>query len=200
MDQKTKAPNFEWEDKYSGVIAGVDEAGRGPLAGPVIAAAVILDRNNYPQGLNDSKKITPKRREALFDALMRSAHVGVGEASPMVIDRINILQATYRAMSLAVHQLSPAPHHCLIDGNRLPPLDMEATAIIKGDMKSLSIAAASIIAKVTRDRIMTRLHQSYPQYDWAKNKGYGTQAHLNAIHKHGPTPHHRMSFAPLNTL
>ena len=197
MTKIKTSPNFEWEDKYSGIIAGIDEAGRGPLAGPVVAAAVILDRNNYPLGLNDSKKLSAKRRTTLYAELQNTAIIGVSIIEATTIDQINILQATYRAMSLAVEQLPTTPQHCLIDGNRLPPLSIEATAITKGDMKSLSIAAASIIAKVTRDQIMTDLHQAHPEYGWDRNMGYGTKAHIEAIQNHGPTPYHRMSFAPL---
>lgn len=194
------APDFSFEAQHISPVAGIDEAGRGPLAGPVVAAAVILDPDNYPDGLNDSKKLSHKKREQLFEALQQCADIGVGIIEPEEIDRINILQATYKAMTQACGALSNHPNHCLVDGNRLPPLDIEATPIVKGDAKSLSIAAASIIAKVTRDRIMLELDHRHPEYGWAKNMGYGTKTHRDAIMAHGPTPHHRMSFAPLTTF
>lgn len=200
MAKITDKPDFHFEEQFQAPVAGIDEAGRGPLAGPVVAAAVILDPLNFPAGLNDSKKLSHKKREQLFDALQDCADIGIGIIEPLEIDEINILQATYKAMIQACEALTHPPYHCLVDGNRLPNLSMDATAIVKGDAKSLSIAAASIIAKVTRDRIMMELDQKHPEYGWAKNMGYGTQAHRDAINTYGPTPFHRMSFAPLNTF
>ncbi|MGD8325339.1 MAG: ribonuclease HII [Sphingomonadales bacterium] len=198
--EKTKIkPTFDLEKEHACPVAGIDEAGRGPLAGPVVAAAVILDPNAIPEGLNDSKKLTAKKREELFELITNQAQVGVGIIEAPHIDRINILQATYQAMINACANLTLQPGHCLIDGNRLPPLSIPATAIVKGDSKSLSIAAASIIAKVTRDKLMLELDALHPQYGWARNMGYGTKEHIEAIKLHGPTPYHRMSFAPLNT-
>ncbi len=182
-------------------IAGVDEAGRGPLAGPVVAGAVILDPDDIPGGLNDSKKLSLARREALFDALQTRAKVGIGIATPAEIDEINILHAAMLAMTRALAALPQAPDFCLIDGNRLPPdLPAKAEALVKGDARSLSIAAASIIAKVTRDRIMVDLAQQHPGYDWGKNMGYPTKAHIAAIGALGVTPHHRQSFKPVHNI
>jgi ribonuclease HII len=179
---------------------GVDEAGRGPWAGPVVAAAVVLDSRNIPPGLNDSKKLTEARREALFDPIMRSARVGVGIASAALIDEINILQATYRAMQDAVAALGTATTMALVDGNRAPPLSIRVLTIIEGDGKCLSIAAASIIAKVTRDRIMLDLDLTYPGYGLSKHKGYGTAFHMAALRRLGPCREHRKSFKPIATL
>jgi ribonuclease HII len=179
---------------------GVDEAGRGPWAGPVVAAAVVLDAQNIPAGLNDSKKLTEARREALYDPIMRSAHVGIGIASAALIDDINILQATYHAMKEAVLALGDLTTFALVDGNRAPPLSIRTQTIIEGDGKSLSIAAASIIAKVTRDRMMHELDAKYPGYGFSKHKGYGTAAHMAALQKIGPCAEHRMSFKPIAKL
>jgi ribonuclease HII len=179
---------------------GVDEAGRGPWAGPVVAAAVVLDMANLPAGLNDSKKLNEARREALYDPIMRSAHVGVGIASAALIDEINILEATYRAMAEAVAALGDVTNYALVDGNRAPPLPIRVQTIIEGDGKSLSIAAASIIAKVTRDRIMHQLDAQYPAYGFARHKGYGTLAHVAALEQIGPCAEHRMSFKPIAKL
>lgn len=192
-------PDFSFESQFGPQVAGVDEAGRGPLAGPVVAAAVVLNAKDIPNGLNDSKKLSPARRETLFAQLHDCAQIGVGIAAVEEIDSINILQATYRAMERAVAALPLPPRHCLVDGNRLPKLKIPAQAVVKGDTLSLSIAAASIIAKVTRDRLMHNLHATFPHYDWAQNMGYGTPQHLNAIRTHGPCPHHRLSFAPFKT-
>ena len=182
------------------IIAGVDEAGRGPWAGPVVAAAVIL-RGPVPAGLDDSKKLSAKRREALFAALLASdCLIGVGEASVAEIDTVNILQATYLAMTRAVEALSAAPAHVLVDGNRLPRWRWPATAIVGGDGCEPAISAASIIAKVTRDRIMARLHALHPGYGWVTNQGYGTAAHAEALITRGATPHHRASFAPVKAV
>lgn len=179
------------------IVCGVDEAGRGPWAGPVVAAAVILDPKRIPKGINDSKKLTHARREALFDPIMASAIVGVGIISAARIDEINILQATYEAMAAAVSALSHIPSFALIDGNRAPPLACPCETMIEGDGKSLSIAAASVIAKVTRDRIMHALDRQYPDYLFAAHKGYGTAAHTAALARFGPCPEHRKSFAPI---
>jgi ribonuclease HII len=182
-------------------IAGVDEAGRGPLAGPVVAAAVVLDPGNIPAGRNDSKQLTAARREALFGALIACAGVGVGQASVEEIDRLNILRASHLAMLRAVAALPDPPDHLLIDGNLVPNgAACEATAIVKGDALCLSIAAASIIAKVTRDRIMVDLAQQYPGYGWERNAGYPTTDHRAALLRLGVTPAHRRSFRPIHNI
>ena len=183
-------------------ICGVDEAGRGPLAGPVVAAAVILDRKRIPKGLNDSKQLTEEAREELFPHIMAMAvAVGVGEASVDEIDLVNIRQATHLAMARAVRALPVAALFALVDGNDAPALPCKCDTLVKGDGRSLSIAAASIIAKVTRDRLMLRLHDEYPGYNWRSNKGYGTPDHYSGLKSHGITIHHRRSFAPvLNML
>ena len=196
--------NYDLETKLriSGkeIIAGIDEVGRGPWAGPVTACAVILDPNNIPNGLNDSKVLTAKRREQLFDLIMDSAQVSCVHVEVTEIDQVNILQATFRAMERAVSYL-PIPNHILVDGNKLPPnLPSPATAIVKGDAKSVSIAAASIIAKVTRDRLMSDLSEAYPGYGWEKNAGYGTKMHQLGLLNHGVTPHHRRSFKPIHNI
>ncbi|GGD07776.1 ribonuclease HII [Aureimonas glaciei] len=180
------------------LVAGIDEAGRGPLAGPVVAAAVILDPARLPDGLNDSKKLTAADRERLFVEILALATVSVASASAAEIDRINIRQATLLAMRRAAHGLAQTPCHLLIDGNDVPPLLRDrATAVVQGDARSLSIAAASIIAKVTRDRMMTRLCQVHPHYGFGQHMGYATRQHLAAITLHGPCPHHRLSFSPM---
>ncbi|MFN8946904.1 MAG: ribonuclease HII [Alphaproteobacteria bacterium] len=194
-------PDFTLERRITGPVAGVDEVGRGPLAGPVYAAAVILDPARLPAGLDDSKKMSETRRDKAFDAIMTSAlAVGIGVASVEEIDRINILAATMLAMRRAVDRLSVAPVHALIDGNKVPALPCPADAIVKGDSKVLSIAAASIIAKVTRDRVMSELDLAFPGYGWARNKGYGTADHMEALARLGPSVHHRTSFAPIAQL
>lgn len=194
-------PDFTLERRITGPVAGVDEVGRGPLAGPVYAAAVILDPARLPAGLDDSKKMSETRRDKAFDAIMTSAlAVGIGVASVEEIDRINILAATMLAMRRAVDRLSVAPVHALIDGNKVPALPCPADAIVKGDSKVLSIAAASIIAKVTRDRFMSDLDAACPGYGWARNKGYGTADHMQALARLGPSVHHRTSFAPIAQL
>ena len=176
-------------------IAGVDEVGRGPLAGPVVAAAVILPADHEIMRLNDSKKLSAKRREEM-DRVIRQEAVsfGIGIVSQQRIDEINILQATYEAMRQAVGQLEPAPEVLLVDAVTIPGISAEQIPIVKGDAKSASIAAASIIAKVYRDRLMTEYDIKYPQYAFASNKGYGTKAHIEALKKYGPTPLHRRSF------
>lgn len=181
-----------------GLVAGVDEAGRGPLAGPVVAAAVILDELNPIAGLADSKTLTAARREALYDEIRAKALCcSVAEASVEEIDQINILQATMLAMRRAVLGLRLKPARVLVDGNRLPQLDVPADAIVKGDAKVAAISAASILAKVTRDRWCAQLHAEYPQYGFAGHKGYGTAEHLAALAQHGACPQHRRSFAPV---
>ena len=184
-----------------GVICGVDEAGRGPLFGDVIAAAVILDPVAPIEGLGDSKKLTEKVRERLYDQIYaRATSVGVGRASVEEIDQLNILQASMLAMQRAVESLSRQPDLALIDGNRCPVLTCASEAIIKGDAKEISIGAASIIAKVTRDREMLNWHTIYPHYGLDKHKGYPTLAHLKALEQHGVSPQHRRSFAPVRRL
>jgi len=182
------------------VIAGVDEVGRGPLAGPVTAAAVVLDPSSIPQGLDDSKKLTLKARERLFDEISTCARVSIAHATVEEIDDLNILYASHLAMERAVDGLGDVDH-ALIDGNMIPKkLTCPATAIIKGDGRSLSIAAASIIAKVTRDRIMVDLAQQYPGYGWEKNAGYPTKLHRDALGRLGVTPHHRRSFKTVHNM
>lgn len=178
------------------LIAGVDEAGRGPLAGPVVAAACILPADSFFPGLNDSKKISSQKREALFEQLINHPYVlyGLGIVSSERIDAINILQATFEAMQHSVKALSQAPDYLLIDGNQLPQLSCPSQAIIRGDSLSISIAAASVIAKVTRDRIMKEASLKWPEYGFAKHMGYGTKGHLGAIDRFGLCPIHRKSF------
>ncbi|MDQ1260238.1 MAG: ribonuclease [Pseudomonadota bacterium] len=181
-----------------GLVAGVDEAGRGPLAGPVVAAAVILDERQPIAGLADSKKLTALRRERLFDEIRAKALCcSVAEASVEEIDRLNILQATLLAMRRAVQGLRLKPALVLVDGNRLPVLDVPAQAIVKGDALVPAISAASILAKVHRDRWCAEVHAQYPQYGFDAHKGYGTAAHLQALRAHGASPLHRRSFAPV---
>ena len=176
-------------------IAGVDEVGRGPLAGPVVAAAVILPDDHEISGLNDSKKLSEKRRESMDEVIRTEAvSFGIGLVGQERIDEINILQATYEAMRLAVEQLFPAPDMILVDAVTIPGIEIRQLPIIKGDAKSATIAAASIIAKVYRDHLMTEYDRLYPQYGFARNKGYGTKEHINALKEFGPTPLHRKSF------
>ena len=180
-------------------VAGIDEAGRGPLAGPVVAAAVILPPDYRLEGLNDSKQLSAKRREALYAALMADDRVkkAVAQAGVEEIDRLNILRATHLAMARAAQALSPLPQMCLIDGLPVPNFPLPSRNLVKGDARCLSIAAASILAKVTRDRIMQELDTRFPAYGFARNAGYGTREHLEAIRTHGITVHHRRSFAPV---
>lgn len=186
---------FEHRYEHMGWVCGIDEAGRGPLAGPVVAGAVILPKDCEILYLNDSKKLSEARREALYDEIMEKAvAVGVGMASPDTIDRINILQATYCAMKDAVSQLSTRPDVLLNDAVTIPELTITQVPIIKGDARSVSIAAASIIAKVTRDRLMKEYDAIFPDYGFAGHKGYGTEAHVQAIKTYGLTPIHRRSF------
>lgn len=182
-------------------VAGIDEVGRGPLAGPVVAAAVVLDPARIPEGLRDSKKLTAKRRDELFCAISETAEIGLGQCSVAEIDRMNILQATFEAMRRARAALRLTPDHALVDGKSLPPgLGCSATALIGGDDISCSIAAASIIAKVTRDRLMADLAREFPGYGWQTNAGYGTAAHMAAMSRLGVTPHHRVSFRPVHNI
>lgn len=186
---------FEKEYSMYSNICGIDEAGRGPLAGPVVAAAVILPKDARLLYVNDSKQLSEKKREELYDVIMREAvSVGVGIASPERIDEINILQADYEAMRDAVSQLTPQPDLLLNDAVIIPQLTMKQISIIKGDAKSLSIASASIIAKVTRDRLMYEYDKMYPEYGFASSKGYGSKTHIAAIKEHGACPIHRKTF------
>lgn len=180
-------------------VCGIDEAGRGPLAGPVVAAAVLLPAGYELPGLTDSKQLSAKARERLFDIIMQDPAVAksIARAEVEEIDRLNILRATHLAMRRAAEQLQPRPDFCLIDGLPVRQFPLPHRALVKGDARSLSIAAASVLAKVTRDRIMQELHTQYPLYGWQRNAGYGTRAHLLAISQHGITPHHRRSFAPV---
>ena len=204
-----EGPNFQFEtealEKFGGCVAGTAEAGRGPWAGPVVAGAVILNPNDIPVGLNDSKKLTEAKREALFELMTEMAkeerlYIGVGIADVERIDNDNILKASLWAMGQSVADLSVSPRSVLVDGNKLPELPVPALALVKGDGRSLSIAAASIIAKVTRDRMMAELSEAYPAYKWASNKGYGTKDHQQALAEHGVTEHHRRSFKPIRAL
>ncbi len=177
------------------IVCGVDEAGRGPLAGPVCAAAVILPDGLVIEGLDDSKKLTEKKRDALYDIICEEAIAyGIAFASVEEIEEMNILQATFLAMKRAVESLSVKPDLALVDGNQKPSLDIQARTLVKGDAKSPSIAAASILAKVTRDRLMTKIAEEYPQYEFPKHKGYGTKLHYEKIMEHGISPVHRRSF------
>lgn len=197
-------PDFSHEqdliDRHGGPIAGIDEVGRGPLAGPLIAAAAVIDPATCPDGLHDSKKLTPKRRDTLFAALQGTAHYGLGVIEVAELDRINnihtaSLLAMRRAFDALTEKVQPAA--ALIDGRFVPDLPCPAVALVKGDARALSIAAASIIAKVTRDHIMTELATAFPHYGWHTNAGYGSKLHMEALKTHGITPHHRLSFAPV---
>ena len=198
-------PDYEFEkaarERGAFVIAGADEVGRGPLCGPVTAAAVVLDPGNLPDGLKDSKKLTEKKRLILNDAILATADCSIAHVSVEEIDQINILNAAMLAMERAVAGLTIAPDHILIDGNRIPKgLAQPAEAIVKGDARSMSIAAASIIAKVARDQIMADLAVEFPGYGWEKNAGYGTKQHMEALTRLGVTPHHRRSFKPVHNI
>jgi ribonuclease HII len=187
---------FAWD--VQGLVAGVDEAGRGPLAGPVVAAAVILDELAPIQGLADSKKLTPRQRERLYDEIRAKALCcSVAQSSVEEIDALNILQATMLAMRRAVQGLRLKPGKVLVDGNRLPALEVLSEAVVGGDAKVPAISAASILAKVTRDRLLLDLHERHPEYGFDRHKGYGTAQHLAALRKMGPLPEHRRSFAPV---
>ena len=189
------------DHSFPAPLCGVDEAGRGPLAGPVVAAAVILPATGVPAGINDSKKLTEKTRARLCAEIRACAVVGVGVIHPEEIDRLNIYWATMKAMTLAVdaatQTLGCHPAHVLVDGNKLPKWDYSATAIVGGDAKSLAIGAASIVAKHVRDEMMIAAAETWPAYGWHSNKGYGSAVHLAALREHGPTPLHRRSFAPV---
>jgi ribonuclease HII len=197
-------PSRKYEAQFPAPFAGVDEAGCGPLAGPVVAAAVILPTKGVPRGIDDSKKLTPKERERLHDRLRDCATVGVAVIEPDEIDSLNIYWARMKAMTLAVDQLVGAlghdPGHVHVDGNRLPRWRYAASPLVGGDALCLSIAAASIVAKHVRDTIMIAHAESYPHYGWATNKGYGSPAHYRALREHGPSPLHRRSFAPVAQL
>lgn len=182
-------------------ICGVDEVGRGPLAGPVTAAAVVLDPKNIPEGLNDSKQLTAKRRDKLYDLLMEQADVSIADASVEEIEQHNILQASHIAMRRAISGLKTPADYALIDGAQVPRgLNIPSGTLVKGDTRSLSIAAASIVAKVWRDRLMVTLSQQYPGYGWATNAGYPTKEHKAGLKSHGVTPHHRRTFAPVHNI
>ena len=194
-------PSFAREHALGGRVAGVDEVGRGPLAGPVVAAAVVLDPACLPEGLDDSKKLSPARREALSETVLRVADTGIGWASVDEIDRLNIRAASLLAMARAVGALTQRPDHALIDGNAVPEgLPCKAEALVRGDARSMSIAAASIVAKVARDREMADLARAHPGYGWERNMGYPTAAHREALLHLGVTPHHRRSFRPVHNI
>ena len=201
-------PDLSAEQNLGGLVAGIDEVGRGPLAGPVVTAVVVIDPATLPvrlaEELNDSKKLSAKKRDALAELVLAHCLYGFGEASVEEIDRLNILKANFLAMRRALAELEGklgrAVTHVLVDGNQAPPLDRPVTCIVGGDGLSLSIAAASVIAKVRRDRLMAELAAQFPGYGWEKNAGYGTAAHLAALREKGPTPHHRRSFAPIAQL
>ena len=194
-------PDFSLDLARGGVVAGVDEAGRGPLCGPVVAAAVIFPRFdiNIPVVIRDSKQMTAAQRDAAYDWITANTIWATGSCSPAEIDALNILWASMRAMERAVDALALKPNFCLIDGNRVPK-NLTGRAVVKGDAKSLSIAAASIVAKVTRDRLMHELSKQYPQYNWEKNAGYPTPEHLQAIKKYGINEHYRRSFGPVKKI
>ncbi len=198
------APSFEREAALlaagCGSVAGVDEVGRGPLAGPVMAAAVILDPRRIPEGIDDSKRLSPRRRDRLARAIEAVAAVAFGEASVEEVDRLNIRQATLLAMRRAVAALPVPPGHVLVDGRDLPELGLPATALVGGDRLSLSVAAASIVAKVRRDRVMAEAAQHWPGFGWERNAGYGTKSHMAALQERGPTPFHRRSFSPISQM
>ena len=193
-------PGFKLEKVHPDPVAGVDEAGCAPLAGPVVAAAVILDRDRFPRGIDDSKALPAEKREAIYARLTRVAAWGVGVATVEEIDRINIFWARMLAMKRAVEALGREPGMILVDGNRCPDWAHTSIAIVDGDAKCRSIAAASIVAKVTRDRMMAEYARDYPGYGWETNKGYGTPQHQRALDELGPTPLHRRSFAPVRQL
>ena len=200
MRMKTN-PTFDYEYEAGGIVAGVDEAGRGPLCGPVVAAAVIFPDKNIeiPVVIRDSKQMTAAQRDAAYDWITANTVWATGQCSPAEIDELNILWASMRAMERSVDSLALQPNFCLIDGNRVPK-NLNGRAVVKGDAKSLSIAAASIVAKVTRDRLMHELALQYPQYNWEKNAGYPTPEHLQAIKKYGINEHYRKSFGPVKKI
>lgn len=203
MKKETQKPSYSLERELGApekIICGVDEVGRGPLAGPVITAAVILDPANIPYSLNDSKKLSAKKRAIIAKEIIATSIYAYGEASLEEIDELNILHATMLAMQRAVANLPRKVDHILVDGNRLPDFDAPVSAIIKGDQKSVSIAAASIIAKEKRDFLMKKLHELHPEYGWNQNSGYGTKMHMEALNLVGPSRFHRKSFAPIRNL
>jgi len=184
--------------RFAGSLAGIDEAGRGPWAGPVVTAAVVLDYQRLPDGLNDSKKLNEKQREELFEKICDCSAVAVATASPATIDQLNIRAATLQAMAKALRALPQEPEFAVVDGRDLPPgLGCDGQALVKGDARCLAVAAASIVAKVTRDRMMVRLDQFVPGYGFAQHKGYGVPVHADALRRLGPTVHHRHSFKPI---
>ncbi|MEQ6203146.1 ribonuclease HII [Sulfitobacter sp. HNIBRBA2951] len=198
-------PDYSFEDaahaRGYARIAGVDEVGRGPLAGPVTAAAVVLDPARIPEGLNDSKKLSFRKREALYAQIMEVADVSIAHATVEEIDEHNILRASHIAMVRAIEGLASPPDHCLIDGNMIPRgLSVPSQTIIKGDARSVSISAASIMAKICRDYVMLSLAQQHPGYGWETNMGYGSKSHISALQKLGVTPHHRRSFKPVHNM
>ena len=194
-------PDFAFETELGCRVAGVDEVGRGPLAGPVTAAAVVLDPKCIPEGLNDSKKLTAKRRLELYRQLLDCADVSIAHASVAEIDEVNILRASHLAMERAIGGLQVLPEHVLIDGNMIPRgLHLPATTLVKGDSRSISISAASIVAKVCRDCVLVDLAQQHPGYGWETNMGYGSKKHMEALQKLGVTPHHRRSFKPVHNM
>ena len=182
------------------IIAGIDEAGRGPWAGPVVSAAVILDYKNIPEGLDDSKKISEKKRLSLYSSIYEFHKVGVGYSNIDEIDTLNILKATFLSMNRAIKDLNSNIDFILVDGNLDPGFSYKTNCIVKGDSISASIAAASIIAKVTRDNLMLRIDKEFPDYNWKKNKGYGTSEHRNALEMYGPCKYHRKTFSPINKM
>ena len=192
--------DFSHEMQCGGCVAGVDEAGRGPWAGPLVAGAVIFEKLKAPDGIHDSKQLSAAKREALYTKISDNALVGVGIASVEEIDLLNILGATKLAMQRAVAALKIIPDVVLVDGNQPPKFNQKTIALVKGDSISTSIAAASIIAKVTRDRLMQELHDLFPHYGWNRNAGYGTSLHVKGLAQFGITPHHRKSFAPIRKL
>ena len=198
--RSSSLPDLKHERSIGGRVAGVDEAGRGPWAGPVVAAAVVIGDACLPAGINDSKKLKPGMREALLEQIMASCQCGIGSASVEEIDSLNILQATKLAMRRAIDALPVPPTHALVDGNQPPTLPCAVTTLVGGDGLSLSIAAASIVAKVTRDRLMARLAQECPGYGWERNAGYGTPSHQKGLATLGVSVHHRRSFAPIKAL
>ncbi|MFH1158243.1 MAG: ribonuclease HII [Pseudomonadota bacterium] len=200
-----RKPDFSFEDQHEGIVCGIDEVGRGPLAGPVVAAAVVIRRDKAPRAIleqiDDSKKLTARKREYLFNKIQEFSYISLAECSVAEIDKINILQATLRAMAKAYKGLAVRPTVALVDGNRAPKLPCAVKTIIQGDSLSLSIAAASIVAKHYRDTMMIRIANDFPHYGWETNAGYGTEHHMKALEIHGVTIHHRRTFAPvLNQL
>lgn len=201
---KALKPDFSLEDSYGGPVCGLDEVGRGPLSGPVVAACVYIadDLRDLPfvAEIRDSKKLSDKKLASLYRDITDNFQWAVAEVPPQIIDEINILQASLKAMKEAYTQIDRRFAHALVDGNKLPHLPCSASAVVKGDGKSVSIAAASIVAKVTRDRIMHNLHQRHPHYGWNTNVGYPSKAHMDGIDAHGITEHHRKSFAPVKNF